>query len=135
MDTVPFKVHDPNAAVTETEGVMTLYEDHLTIQLETRDVVVGVYKKSSEFNIPLEDISSAEFRRRWYGTSLTIQVRDIGLVSDFPGGRLGRVRLKFRRRDRDAAEELAHMIDDSLYDLRLAWEDEQDQQDREKLGY
>ncbi len=132
MDTVPFKVHDPDAAVTETEGVMTLYEDHLTIQLETRDVVVGVYKKSSEFNIPLEDISSAEFRRRWYGTSLTIQVRDIGLVSKFPGSKLGRVRLKFRRRHRDAAEELAGMIEDSLYDLRLAWEDEQD---RERLGY
>ncbi len=132
MDTVPFKVHDPSASVTETEGVMTLYEDRLTIQLETRDVVVGVYKKSSQFNIPLEDISSAEFRRRWYGTTLTIQVRDIELVSEFPGGRLGRVRLKFRRRHRDAAEELAQMIEDSLYDLRLAWEDEQD---REKLGY
>ncbi len=132
MDTVPFKVHDPDAAVTETEGVMTLYEDHLTIQLETRDVFVGKFKQTSEFNIPLEDISAAEFRRRWYGTSLTIQVRDIGLVSKFPGSKLGRVRLKFRRRHRDAAEELAGMIEDSLYDLRLAWEDEQD---RERLGY
>ena len=132
MDTVPFKVHDPNAAVTETEGVMTLYEDRLTIQLETRDVLVGVYKQSSEFDIPLEDISSTEFRRRWYGTSLTLQVRDIGLLGKFPGSKLGRVRLKFRRRDRDAAEELAGMIEDSLFDLRLAWEEEQD---RKELGY
>ncbi len=132
MDTVPFKVHDPNAAVTETEGVMTLYEDHLTIQLETRDVLVGVFKQTNEFNIPIEDISSAEFRRRWYGTSLTLQVRDIELLSKFPGSRLGRVRLKFRRCDRDAAQELANMIDDSLFDLRLAWEEEQD---RKELGY
>lgn len=132
MDSVPFKVHDPNAAVTETEGVMTLYEDHLTIQLETRDVLVGVFKQSSEFDIPLEDISSTEFRRSWYGTSLTLQVRDIGLLGKFPGSKLGRVRLKFRRRDRDAAEELAGMIEDSLFDLRLAWEEEQD---RKELGY
>ena len=132
MDTVPFKVHDPNATVTETEGVMTLYEDRLTLQLETRDVIIGKFKQTNEINVPLEEISSAEFRRRWYGTSLTLQVRDIELFSKFPGSRLGRVRLKFRRRDRDAAEELAGMIDDSLYDLRLAWEDEQD---REKLGY
>ncbi len=132
MDTVPFKVHDPNAAVTATEGVMTLYEDRLTIQLETRDVLVGVSKQTNDFNIPIEDISSAEFRRRWYGTSLTLQVRDIALLSKFPGSRLGRVRLKFRRGDRDAAEELAGMIEDSLFDLRLAWEEEQD---RKELGY
>ncbi len=132
MDTVPFKVHDPNATVTETEGVMTLYEDRLTMQLETRDVFLGKFKQTSEFNTPLEDISSAEFRRSWYSASLTVQVRDIELLSKFPGSKLGRVRLKFRRRDRDAAEELAGMIEDSLYDLRLAWEDEQD---RERLGY
>jgi hypothetical protein len=132
MDTVPFKVHDPNASVTETEGVMTLYEDHLSLQLETRDVVLGVFKRAKEFDVPLEEISSAEFRRRWYGTSLTLQVRDIELFGEFPGSRLGRVRLKFRRRDRDAAEELAGMIEDSLYDLGLAWEEEQD---RKELGY
>ncbi len=132
MDTVPFKVHDPNATVTETEGVMTLYEDHLTLQLETRDVLIGKFKQTNEINVPLEEISSAEFRRRWYGTSLTLQVRDIELFSEFPGSRLGRVRLKFRRRDRDAAEELAGMVEDSLFDLRLAWEEEQD---RKELGY
>ncbi len=132
MDTVPFKVHDPNATVTETEGVITLYEDRLTLQLETRDVIIGKFKQSNEINVPLEEISSAEFRRRWYGTSLTLQVRDIELFSKFPGSRLGRVRLKFHRRDRDAAEELAGMIEDSLFDLRLAWEEEED---REELGY
>ena len=132
MDTVPFKVHDPNATVTETEGVMTLYEDRFTVQLETRDVVLGKFTRTNEINIPLEEISSAEFRRRWYGTSLTLQVRDIELFSKFPGSRLGRVRLKFRRRDRDAAEDLAGMIEDSLFDLRLAWEEEED---RGKLGY
>jgi hypothetical protein len=78
---------------------MTLYEDRLTLQLETRDVFIGKFKQTSEFNIPLEDISSAEFRRRWYGTSLTVQVRDIEMLSKFPGSRLGRVRLKFRRRE------------------------------------
>ncbi len=132
MDTVPFKVHDPSATVTETEGVMTLYEDRLTLQLETRDVFLGKFKQTNEFNIPIEDISSAEFRRRWYGTSLTLQVRDIELLSEFPGSKLGRVRLKFRRGDRDAAEELAGMVEDSLFDLRLAWEEEQD---RKELGY
>ena len=132
MDTVPFKVDDPNANFTESEGLVTLYEDRLTLQLETRDVFLGKFKQTNEFNIPLEDIASADFRRRWYGTSLTVQVRDIQLLSKFPGSRLGRMRLKFRRRDRDAAQELATMIEDSLYDLRLTWEQEDD---RKELGY
>ncbi len=132
MDTVPFKVHDPDAHFTESEGVMTLYEDRLTLQLETRDVFLGKFKRTNEINVPLEDISSAEFRRRWYGTSLTLQVRDIELFSKFPGSRLGRVLHKYRRRDRDAAEELASMNEDSVYDLRLSWEKEED---RKELGY
>ena len=51
MDTVPFKVHDPDATVTETEGVMTLYEDRLTLQLETRDVILGKFKRTNEVNV------------------------------------------------------------------------------------
>jgi hypothetical protein len=37
MDTVPFKVHDPDAMLTETEGVMQVYEDGLLLQIETSE--------------------------------------------------------------------------------------------------
>ena len=41
MDTVPFKVDDPDAMLTVTEGVMQVYEDGLLLQIETRDAIIG----------------------------------------------------------------------------------------------
>jgi hypothetical protein len=58
---------------------------------------------------------------------LIIQVRNIEVLQGMPGSKLGQIRLKFRRRHRDAAEDLAGMLKDSLYDLQLDWEEELDQ--------
>lgn len=132
MDTVPFKVHDPDAMLTETEGVMQLYEDGVLLQLETRDAVIGHFRRTSEFHIPLEEISSVDFRRRWYGTSLTVQVRDIAVVSEIPGSKLGQIRLKFRRRHRDEAENLVTILRESLYDLQLDWEEQSERRALER---
>ncbi len=126
MDTVPFKVHDPDAMLTETEGLMQLYEDGLSLQLETRDAFIGHFKRTGGIHIPLDEISSVDFRKRWYGTSLVIQVRNIKVLQEVPGSKLGQIRLKFRRRHRDAAENLAVMLKDSVYDLQLDWEEELD---------
>jgi len=126
MDTVPFKVHDPDAMLTETEGLMQLYEDGLLLQLETRDALIGHFKRTGEIHIPLDEISSVDFRKRWYGTSLFIQVRNIEVLQEVHGSKLGRIRLKFKRRHREAAEDLAVMLQDSLYDLQLDWEEELD---------
>ncbi len=126
MDTVPFKMHDPDAMLTETEGLMQVYEDGLLLQLETRDAFIGHFKRTRGIHIPLDEISSVDFRKRWYGTSLVIQVRNIEVLQEVPGSKLGRIRLKFKRRHRDAAENLALMLEDSLYDLQLGWDEELD---------
>jgi len=126
MDTVPFKVHDPDAILTETEGLMQVYEDGLLLQLETRDAFIGHYKRTGEVHIPLEEIASVDFRKRWFGTSLIVQVRSIEVLHDVPGSKLGRIRLKFKRRHRQAAEHLAVILMDSLYDLQLDWEEQSD---------
>ena len=55
-------------------------------------------------------------------TQLSIQVRDLELVRDFPGSRLGEIRLRFKKKHREAAERLTEMLDEELYQLRLARE-------------
>jgi hypothetical protein len=134
MDTVPFKVHDPDAVLTETEGLMQVYEDGLLLQIETRDAIIGHFKRTGEVHIPLDEISSVDFRRRWFGTSLIIQVRNIDVLHEVPGSKLGQIRLKFKRRHRDAAENLAIVLKDSLYDLQLDWEEELDRRALEGGG-
>ena len=123
MDTIPFKVHNPNAMLTETAGLVQIWDDRLRLQLETKDPF-GKILKQGEVNIPLEEISSVRLRAGWFTTQLSVQVRDLDVVKDFPGSKLGEIRLRFARRHREAAEQLASMLDDALYQLRLAWDSE-----------
>ena len=85
-----------------------------------------------EVHLPIDQISGVSLNTRWLKTQLTIQVRDLQLVSDFPGAKLGQIRLRFRRRFREPAAQLAVLIEDRLEELRLDW-DGDDQTAR--LGY
>ena len=127
MDTIPFKLHDPDAMFAETAGVVQLYDDRLRLQLETSEWNMHNFswsKKTTEANIPLREISSASVETGWFKTQLTVQVRDLDSVKDIPGSKLGEIRLRFARRHREAAEQLTTMLDDALYELRLAWDSE-----------
>lgn len=129
MDTIPFRPHDPDALFTETEGLVQLYDDELVLQLETKDAFLGKFKQSSEVRLPLDEISSVEFTAGWFRTQITVQAHSVQTVSEFPGSRLGSIRLRFRRKYREEAAYLAEMIEDSVQDLReaLEYDDELDQ--------
>ncbi len=122
MDTIPFKPHDPDAMFTETEGLVQLYDDELVLQLETKDAFLGRFKRSNEVRLPLDEISSVEFKAGWFRTQITVQAHSVQAVSDFPGSRLGSIRLRFRRKYREEAAQLAEMIEDSVHDLRIGLE-------------
>ncbi len=124
MDTIPFKVHDPDAMLTETQGLLQLYDDRLRLQLETKDSLVGQFKKNTEVNIPLREISSAKLETGWFKTELSVRVRDLALVADCPGSKLGQIRLRFKKAHREAVEDIADMMMESLEQLRLAWEED-----------
>ncbi|MCZ6917810.1 MAG: hypothetical protein O7I93_13620 [Gemmatimonadetes bacterium] len=122
MDTIPFKPHDPDAMLTETEGLVQLYDDELVLQLETKDAFFGRFKRSFEVRLPLDEISSVEFKAGWFRTQITVQAHSVQAVTDVPGSRLGSIRLRFRRKYREEAAQLAEMIEDSVHDLRIGLE-------------
>ena len=105
---------------------MQLYDDELVLKVETKDAFVGAYKRSAEVHLPLEEISSVEFTAGWFKTQITIQTHSVQAVSEFPGSRLGKIGLRFRRKYREEAANLAEMIEDSVRDLRTALEYDED---------
>ena len=123
MDTIPFKVHDPNGVLTETEGLVQIYQDRVRLQLETKDVFVGQFSKTTEVNIPIARISSAKLTTGWFITQLSLQVNDLELLKDFPGSRLGEIRLRFKRKYREDAVQFTAMLQEDLENLRLEWEE------------
>ncbi len=123
MDTIPFKVHDPNGVLTETEGLVQIYRDRVRFQLETKDVFVGQFSKTTEVNIPIARISAAKLTIGWFITQLSLQVNDLELLKDFPGSRLGEIRLRFKRKHREDAVQFTAMLQEDLENLRLEWEE------------
>lgn len=121
MYAVPFKLHTPDAVFTETEGLAQLFDDSLRLQIETKDTLIGRFKQQRDRDIPLEAIAAVEFTANFFKTEIFIQVGDLTTLKDFPGHRLGQIRLRFKRQDRDPASRLAELLNERLRDLDAAW--------------
>ena len=109
---VPCSYHDPDAAFTETEGLVHLEGFEVVLEFQTKDAVFGVFKGDvTEVRVPLDALSSVRFKRGILGAELALQGRDMKALGSVPTAKVGRVRLKFKRVNRDAAEELGRVLE------------------------
>ena len=113
---VPCYYYDPDAALTETHGVVHLRGLDLVMQFQTTNVFLGSFKSDTkEVRLSLEDVSTVRFKHGWFGgAELRVQARDLMSVADIPSAKVGLIRLKFKRANRDPATELADMLEDAL---------------------
>jgi len=108
--------YDPDAALTETHGIVYLGGLDLVMQFETTNVFLGSFNRGTkEVRLALEDVSTVRFKHGWFGRAeLRVQARDMMSVADVPSAKAGLVRLKFKRANLDPATELADMLEDAL---------------------
>lgn len=123
MYAVSFKLHTPDAVFTETEGLAQLFDDYLRLQIETKDTLIGRFKQQRDREIPIEAIAAVEYTASFFKTEIFIQVGDLKALGDFPGHRLGQIRLRFRRQDRGPASRLAELLNERIRDLDATWSD------------
>ncbi len=75
---VPVRLHDADAGLTESDGLLHMTGDALELQYETKDAIFGLYKSGVEdVVLPFADIASVEFKRGPFRTELAIQVTDL----------------------------------------------------------
>ena len=63
MDSIPIRIHTPDAVFTETYGLLGLQEGCLVLEYETKDAFIGAYNSGVEELEMLPDDVSALRRR------------------------------------------------------------------------
>ena len=121
MLSVPFKAPDSFEGFAQTAGLARLEGDVLTLEFETKDAVFGALKTNvKEIRIPLERLAAVDFTANIFKTHLTLRAHRMETLADLPGSQQGQGLLRFARKDRELARELANALDLRLAELRLA---------------
>ena len=111
---VSFKIDDPSGFM-ESEGVVYLEEDHLQIEFQTYDSVLGLFRSNlKESSISLEDIRTIKLNQKFWSSELVIQGRNMKVFRHLPGGGAGKLILKLNREAQQAALNLVLSVSERL---------------------
>lgn len=120
MSAIPVKISGLYADLAEVKGMLTLRENELLLEFQTQDTVLGILKSTvREKRIPLAELQSVQFRRRFTRGRLSIRALKMGTLADIPGSTQGEVTFIIDRKDRERAEQLASDIELALAELQL----------------
>lgn len=124
MPSVPFKIDASD--LTETLGLARFEEPFLVLEYQTKDAFTGTIYQTDlkELQIPIASLSDVRFREHFFGARLTIRTDTAKDLADVPGSKMGELTIKFARKHRDAARELADLLDYYLRHPELSWDEE-----------
>ncbi len=109
MESMPFTI--PGVApldLADVEGIARLDGDVLVLEFQTVDGVFGVLKSAvREVRLTLHDLESVSHRRGWFRDSVMIAGRRLGSLASIPGAKGLVIKLRCKRRYREAAESLS----------------------------
>lgn len=128
LDPVPFTIeNDTHLGLSEVQGM--LYSDgrNLIIEFRLADTVIGVMKtEAKQLSIPLGDVLSIRYAKRYFGLTaeITLRTRSIRSFAELPDAKLGTIVMKVRRADRGDAEQFCLAVHEQVLRLRGAQLDE-----------
>ncbi|UCD23712.1 MAG: hypothetical protein JSW51_11850 [Gemmatimonadota bacterium] len=125
MISIPVKFHTPDAMFTEAEGLVRFEDGRLVLEFETKDAFFGAYRSGvQELEIFPDDVAAVRYKPTLFKTELAIRARTMKKFESVPGNKLGEVKLRFKRRHRAEAEELASFLQHRLNELEVEQPDE-----------
>lgn len=119
MESIPFRLHTPDAVFTETFGLLGLQEGCLVLEYETKDAFIGAYSSGvEELEVLPDDVSSITFKKGLFRTRLIINARSMKLFEKIPGAKHGKIILRIKRKHRAEAKQLAIFLQHRLEELK-----------------
>jgi len=113
-ENVSFKIDDPSGFM-ESEGVVYLDDDHLQIEFQTYDSVLGLLRSQlKEASIALDDVRTIKLNQKFWSSELVIQGRNMKVFRHLPGGGAGKLILKLNREAQQAALDLVLSVNEKL---------------------
>jgi hypothetical protein len=106
---IPF---DIPGELTESNGILTLVDEELRMEFQTKDGFIGLVKSDvKRAVIPLSEILDIRFKKSWFGSGkILLQVGNMHLLEKVPGHTSGSVQLKIKKEFRDNAMNLVAEI-------------------------
>lgn len=108
--TLSFKVLD-NWELTETNGLINLEEDGLSIEYQSNDSLLGLWQsKVKSMELPFADIASIKLDRKLWTADLVIQGKRMRAFKNLPGSQGGLLRVTVNRQSHNAAANLVQQV-------------------------
>ena len=118
---VAFKIPNTDSfGLKEGEGLLTYDGEHLSMEIQEKDALLGVYKTEvQEYKISPDAINSISFKKKFFSAQLTIQANSMKEFSHIPGMEQGKLTLKIAKKDAEKAKRLQSLVNLSLSEQRL----------------
>src|SRR5262245_36087847 len=118
---VPFSFPDVYQGFAEGGGIATATTAGLTLEFQVKDSLVGMIKSDiHKVAIPINELHSIALKQGWFGTRLSIRVKNMTILARVPGSNTGEVELRVARRDKATAQTLVSILMLSLSEKKLA---------------
>lgn len=93
---------------TNSSGILSLVDQELRIEFQTKDGFVGLVKSDvKKIVIPLTDIMDIRFKKSWFGGGKILpQVGSMDLLKDVPDHESGIIRLHVKKQSKESAMNL-----------------------------
>jgi hypothetical protein len=97
---------------TNSSGILSLVDQELRIEFQTKDGFVGLVKSDvKKVVIPLMEIMDVRFKKSWFGGGkILIQVGSMDLLKDVPYHESGIIRLHVKKQSKESAMNLVAEI-------------------------
>lgn len=101
--------------MTETSGMIRLEDDHLILEYQTVDAVLGVIKTGVKtVQIPINQLASARIEQKLWSAELVLKGKTMRAFNNAPGAARGQLRVKLNRQSLTAANDLIDNINTQL---------------------
>lgn len=113
-DQVLFSDSDSNG-LTDTQGMISMSDEHLVIEYQTADSMLGLLKTSVKvLEIPFTEIAGARLEQKLWRTEFVLQGKSMRSLGKYSGAKRGSIRVKIARGSTTAANELIDQLNEQL---------------------
>ena len=111
MNSLPFRVAGVMTDFADAEGIARLAPEGLLLEFQVKDNVIGLLKSAPrEVCIPFAELAEVVFKRGILSGALILRARRLTTLASVPGIKENELRLKCKRRYREAARDLASLL-------------------------
>ena len=117
---VPFEIADINHGFQLAKGILKIRKDHLELEFEVQDAILGVISSGVQtVSILFDDLEDIRYEKGWFGAKIILKATSMKALEDLPGSEQATAELKIKRKNRKEAESVVSSARVALSEHKL----------------